>query len=264
MKTFINAPVSIQHFFPPFPRVRLAEWMDAPDADPGELRRSLAFIQRINRFLGYNRATLGHLKRFSRRWGPSQKVRILDVATGSADFPLEILRWVDRVNRKRGWQWDVRVVGIDLHSETLAAARQEIQKSGNESGRPRIALVQADALALPFPDQSFDYAITSMFLHHLSDDDVVRVIAGMNRVVQRGIVVADLLRHRRAYAWISLLTLFSNSMVRHDARVSVRQAFTKAEVLRMRGRAGVRFAAYHRHFGHRFVIAGERGEKMTG
>ena len=252
---------SIQHFLS-FARVRQHEWMDAPDADPGELRLSLAFIQRINRFLGYNRATLGHLKRFSRRWGPDQKVRILDVATGSADFPLEILRWVDRVNRERGWQWDVRVVGVDLHTETLAAASQEIQKVGMEAGA-RIALVQGDALALPFPDASFDYAICSMFLHHLGEDGVARVLAGMNRVTRRGIIAADLLRHRRAYAWISLLTLFSNPMVRHDARVSVRQAFTKAEVLGLRERAGVGFATYHRHFGHRFVIAGER-EKMTG
>lgn len=232
--------------------------MDAPDADPGELRRSLAFIQRINRFLGYNRATLGHLKRFSRGWGPNKKVRILDVATGSADFPLEILRWVDRVNRQRGWNWDVRVVGVDLHSETLAAARQEIEKSGNGAGT-RIALVRGDALTLPFPDQSFDYAITSMFLHHLGEDEAVRVLAGMNRVARRGIIAADLLRHRRAYAWISLLTLLSNPMVRHDARVSVRQAFTRGEVLQMRDRAGVGFAPYHRHFGHRFVMAGERG-----
>ena len=44
-------------------------------------------------------------------------------------------------------------------------------------------------------------------------------------------------------------------MVRHDARVSVRQAFTKPEVLQLRERAGVGFAQYFRHFGHRFVLA---------
>ena len=86
--------------FPPMPflssRRRQPEWMDAPDADPAELRRSLLFIRRVNRLFGYTRSTLGHLKRFSRRWKPGERVRILDVATGSADVPRAILRWADR------------------------------------------------------------------------------------------------------------------------------------------------------------------------
>jgi ubiquinone/menaquinone biosynthesis C-methylase UbiE len=234
--------------------------MDAPDADPEQLRQSLAFIRRINRFLGYNRSTLGHLQRFSRRWGPAQSVRILDLATGSGDVPREILRWVDRVNRRRGWRWDVRVVGVDLHGQTLAAARQD-SAGATSQGRARLQFVQADVLALPFADGSFDYAITSMFLHHLGEDQAVGVLGAMNRVARRGIIAADLLRHRRAGAWIFLLTLFSNPMVRHDARVSVRQAFARDEVLRMRDRGGVGFAAYHRHFGHRFVLAGEKDDR---
>ena len=49
-------------------------------------------------------------------------------------------------------------------------------------------------------------------------------------------------------------------MVRHDAKASVAQAFSRAEVLRLREEAGAGFARYFRHFGHRFVLA---GEKMT-
>jgi hypothetical protein len=72
------------------------------------------------------------------------------------------------------------------------------------------------------------------------------------------VIAADLLRHRRAYAWISLFTLWANPMVRHDARVSVAQAFTRSEVLRMRDAAGLGYARYRRHFGHRFALAGEK------
>src|SRR4051794_17935057 len=69
-------------------RQREAEWMDSPSADPDQLRQSLAFIRRINTALGYTRATLRHLDRFSRDWNRSQPMspmRILDVATGSGD-----------------------------------------------------------------------------------------------------------------------------------------------------------------------------------
>jgi ubiquinone/menaquinone biosynthesis C-methylase UbiE len=91
--------------------------------------------------------------------------------------------------------------------------------------------VRGDALDPPFADGAFDYAITSMFLHHLSDDDAVKVLRNMDRVARRGIVAADLLRHPSAYAWISLFTVASNRLVKHDARASVRQAFDPDEVL---------------------------------
>ena len=220
--------------------------MDAADVDPRLLDDSLRFIRRVNLLLGYTRATISHLQRFSRAWRPGQRVTMLDFATGSADVPLAIVAW----GRRRGF--DVRVVGLDLHETTCDLARAATRHE------PAIEIVRGDALDPPFDDGTFDYALSSMFLHHLSDDDAVKVLAAMGRVAQRGIVAADLLRHARAYAWISVLTLLSNPIVRHDARVSVAQAFTQCEALQLRDRAGVEFAGFYRHFGHRFVLAGEK------
>ena len=225
-------------------RHREDEWMDAPGVSPDELRRSLRFIRLVNAALGYTRATLGHLRRFSRGWTPGQTIRIVDFATGSADIPLAILRWAGRAG------FDVRVVGVDLHPTTAAVAA--------EAGHPKLSIVRGDVLAPPFAHGSFDYAMTNMFLHHLDDADVVRVLRNMDRVARRGVIAADLVRHRRAYAWISLFTAFANPIVRHDARVSVRQAFNRAEVTALRDRAGVGYARYFKHFGHRFVLAGEK------
>jgi len=227
-------------------RQRTAEWMDEPHVDPGELHRSLSFIQRINRFLGYTRATLSHLQQFSHTWTPGQRIDILDIATGSADIPRAILKWADRR------QFDVRITAVDRHPGTIAIARQQTPDA-------RIHLMQADALALPFADTSFDYCLTSMFLHHLDDEAVVRVLSEMDRLARRGVIVADLLRHRRALLWIHLFTLFSSPMVKHDAAVSVAQAFTRTEIRHLRDQAGLPYATYHRHFGHRFVLAGQRG-----
>ena len=220
--------------------------MDADGVDERQLRRSLAYIRRINQFLGYTRATLSYLKRFSARWTVGQRIDIVDLATGSADVPLSIVRW----GRRRGF--DVHIVGVDRHEKTVQAARQA---TANE---PRIRIVQGDALAVPFEAGSFDYAVCSMFLHHLSDEEAEAVLRTMGRLARRGVIAADLLRHRRAYAWISVLSLLANPVVRHDARVSVQQAFNRDEVLRLRDRAGIGFTRYHRHFGHRFVLAGEK------
>jgi len=227
-------------------RRREAEWMDRDDVDPRELRRSLSFIRRVNTLLGYTRATISHLERFSRRWKPGERIDIVDLATGSGDVPRAVLRWARRCG------YDVRIVGVDRHAETVAAAREA------DEGDARITIVRGDALDVPLADGSFDYALCSMFLHHLSDDEAVTVLSEMGRLSRRGLIAADLLRHRRAYAWVRALTLFSNPIVRHDAAVSVAQAFTREEVLVLRERAGLGFAHYYRHFGHRFVLAGEK------
>ena len=226
-------------------RRREPEWMDEPGVDPALLRKSLAFIRRINALLGYTRATLHHLDRFSRNWTPGQQIRLIDLATGSADIPRAILRWADRKG------FDVRIVAVDRHAVTASAAALA-------SDDPRLQIVQADVFDLPFPPGSFDYALTAMFLHHLDDAQIVDVLRTMDRLATRGILVADLLRHYRAYAWISLFTAFANPMVRHDAKVSVAQALSRKEVLQLRDQAAINYVRYHEHFGHRFVLAGEK------
>jgi ubiquinone/menaquinone biosynthesis C-methylase UbiE len=230
-------------------RRRQNEWMDEADVDPEELRQSLEFIRRVNSLLGYTRATLSHLKRFSRSWKKGERIDILDLATGSADIPRAILKWA----AKEGHH--VRIVGVDRHPVTV----REAEEGGRDE---RLSIVQGDVFNLPFEAGSFDYVLTAMFLHHLDDAEVVRVLRTMGEVARRGVVVADLLRHYRAYAWVSLLTRFSIPMVRHDARVSVGQAFIKKEVIRLRDEAGINFAQYYRHFGHRFVLSGEKADPI--
>lgn len=237
------------HAFDAHQRTRVNEWMDAPDADPDEIRRSLRFIRRINRLLGYTRATIHHLERFSRHWTPAQRITLIDFATGSADIPRAILQWA----RPRGF--DLHIVGVDLHPHT---AREAAASLASPDDRRRLRIVQADVLRLPFEPASFDYALTAMFLHHLDDDAAVQVLAAMNRVARRGVIISDLLRHPRAYRWIKLLSLTSTPMVRHDGPASVAQAFTPPEVMALRRQASLDFADYYEHFGHRFVLAGEK------
>src|SRR5262245_44625205 len=162
--------------------------MDAPDVEPQRLDNSLRFIRRVNTLLGYTRSTVSHLKRFATRWRKGEAISILDVATGSADIPRAIARWAEQSG------FDVRIVGLDRHPVTVEIARSESRANGS------IRIVLGNALQLPFEDGSFDYVITNMFLHHLDDPDVVLVLREMDRVARRGIVWADLLRHRRAYA----------------------------------------------------------------
>jgi ubiquinone/menaquinone biosynthesis C-methylase UbiE len=227
-------------------RQRTSEMMDSPAADERTLRRSLHFIERVNRRLGYTRALIRHIEAMIEDDCPNRSptpVRILDIATGSADVPRAVLDWA------RG-RHDLEVVGVDLHPITLQIA---VELSHDYS--PALQFMQADALALPFDADSFDYVITSMFLHHLDDDQIVKVLSSAKRIARRGVIAADLIRNRRALFWISAFTMFSNPMVKHDARASVRQALTLPEITEFARSAGLNDAQVHRHFGHRLVMS---------
>ncbi len=199
-------------------RARLEpEWMDAPDADAADLERSLRFIRRINHALGYNRATARAIREIA-----GEPNSVLDVCCGSNDFA-----------GATGWP----TVGLDFHAGTLACATG--------------TLVRGDALRLPFADGAFDVGVCQMALHHFDADDAATILREMTRVCRRGWVAADLLRRRRAALWIRLFTLTAGPMVRHDARLSVRQAWSPAEARQLGESVG---ATYREAFGHRFLL----------
>jgi ubiquinone/menaquinone biosynthesis C-methylase UbiE len=58
----------------------------------------------------------------------------------------------------------VRLFGVDIEPKQLEFAHGHLARSGVEA-----ALTQADALALPFEDESFGYVWMMWFLEHISD-----------------------------------------------------------------------------------------------
>jgi len=221
-----------------------AEQMDAPGVDERRLEKALRFIRRINFLLAYNHALGCTFHDLIRDLPKDSPVRVLDVATGSGDAYGTVSCFGGLARH------EVEFVGLDLHARTLATARRQT--------RGEVALVQGNALELPFEDGAFDIAITSMFLHHLPTESAIDALHELGRVARHGIIAADLIRDRRAYRWICLMTLLADRMVRHDARVSVRQAFTIEEADGLRVAAGLDYARIKRYPNFRFVMSGRK------
>jgi len=222
-----------------------AEEMDAPGVDERRLVGALRFIRRINNCLGYLRTTAHAVVDMAATVSEDRLISVLDVATGSGDIAVHLPEYA-AFDGKR-----LHVIGLDLHAGTLQEAQRFSQGA--------LPLVQGDALSLPFADESIDIVTTSMFLHHLPTELAVAALREMNRVARVGIVAADLIRDRRAYRWIVLFTLLADRMVAHDARVSVKQAFTVAEAEGLARAAGLP-ATVTQHFGHRFVLTARKTE----
>ena len=97
-----------------------------------------------------------------------------------------------------------------------------------------------------------DVACCAMSLHHFEPPARRRLIGELRRVARRGVVVADLLHapFNTAGAWLT--TLASDPMVRHDARLSVRQALTWPEARALAAEVGGRA---RRTLTRRFVLS---------
>ena len=103
---------------------------------------------------------------------------------------------------------------------------------------PRVA---GDAFALPFPPRSFDYVFCSLFLHHFSDADVVRLLAAFAKVARKKVLVIDLLRNPVPYHFLALTSrLFGWHPVSvHDGKISVEAAFRPRELAALAAQAGL-------------------------
>lgn len=235
-------------------RIVTPELMDDPGVDPAALRAALRYIRGVNRRLGGVSGLLRHLKTWSRSWPPGRPVTLIDLGTGSADLPIAARRWA----RTAGL--DLRITAVDNHEETLAAAREELERELPGDGGVELVCADAKHLATRFGDRSFDYAHAGLFLHHMpSDVAVMTVLRVMDRLAVRGIVWNDLVRTRVGYAAIRAMTVGQPAMVRHDARVSVRAGFTRREALDLAERVGITYCRYRWSvFTHRFTLAGER------
>ena len=87
----------------------------------------------------------------------------------------------------------------------------------------------------------FDVAMSTLFLHHLSDDEAQALLARLGKIAQKAVVVDDLCRSRRGYAlaWMGTRLLTRSRIVHVDGPLSVKAAFTAVELRSLAQRAGL-------------------------
>jgi hypothetical protein len=240
------------------------ERMDDPAVDPAELDRALTFLRSLNRRLGGVSGALTPLKRWTAAWPREAEIRILDIATGAADIPLAIAAWAQRTGR--GGR--VRITAIDLHETTLAIAQRHVGR------HPDIELLRTDARRLmeQFEPDSFDFVHAGLFLHHLPDIEAVTVLRIMDRLGRHGLIWNDLVRSPLSKLAVRLLSFapWIPRIARHDALVSVRAGFTRAEALDLAQRAGWGTCGggwgnlrYSRRFLYRFLLTSEKRNSIA-
>ena len=103
--------------------------------------------------------------------GHSLEGAALDVATGTGDLAFQLAKTIGITH----------VTGLDLIEPMITRAQK---KARNNKGSIPVSFIQGDALALPFPDDSFACVTSAFSLRNMPD--VALALKEMKRVVKPG------------------------------------------------------------------------------
>lgn len=233
-------------------RVLTGELMDDPGLDREAHAHALRALGRAAAVSRTAASMWPAIRRAARR-RPGRPLRILDIACGGGDVPVELARLMARAGIPG------EVVGCDVSPVALEYATALTTRVAGPGSVARIRFAQLDVLRDPWPT-GFDVVQCSLFLHHLSDDDAVRVLRRMGEAAGQLVLVSDLRRTAlgAVFAWVGC-RLLSRSRVFHvDGMRSVHAAFTEDEAVALAHVAGLTTAVTTRCWPQRFVLTWTR------
>jgi ubiquinone/menaquinone biosynthesis C-methylase UbiE len=146
--------------------------------------------------LGYTFGREGRLReRTLEAAGITAGEQVLDVGCGTGTLTLA-------AKSRVGAKGSVR--GVDASPEMIARARTKAEQGGVP-----VTFEIAQAQSLPFPDATFDVALCSLALHHLSGDARGKALAEMRRVLKPDgrILIVEFSQERGLWAWLNPVAL---------------------------------------------------------
>ncbi|MGA0040952.1 MAG: methyltransferase domain-containing protein [Pirellulales bacterium] len=223
------------------------EVMDDPSLDADLHREALRSLSRLNGLSLSSRILWGPIRQLAAAHSEAP-LRILDIATGSADIPVALCR------RAHQHGLSLQVTAIDISPRAIEFAEQRAAQAG-----VKIAFQVADILGEQVEQrwpQQFDVVMCSLFLHHLTEDQQRCLLKRMAKLARRFVLVNDLCRGLRGY-WLAhaAARVFSRSSVVHiDGPLSVRAALTVPEVRRLAMEAGLPDAKVSHRWPFRYLL----------
>ncbi len=228
-------------------RTREPEIMDSPAINSREHERALRGLARLNACSGSVWALWQPIRRLAAALDRKQ-LRILDVATGCADNPISL--W--ELGKRAGLE--LIIDGCDISDTALAVSREAATRAGAPGKFFKLNVMDEQ---LP---TDYDVIMSSLFTHHLAEDEVVKFLDKMKSSTKHMLVVNDLVRSYPSLMMVSVATqMLSRSPVVHsDGPASVRAAFTPDELKALALDAGLNSVNIVERFPCRMMLVWRR------
>ena len=134
-----------------------------------------------------------------------------------------MLRRVSRLGEKLGYKF--KLIGIDANQDSIQYATLL------SLGVKNITYRQMNIFSDEFKELEYDIALSTLFLHHLNDKEILEKVNLLSGQARIGIVVNDLHRNKLAYFLFNIISFFiNNKIIRNDGLVSILRGFKKREL----------------------------------
>lgn len=120
----------------------------------------------------------------------------------------------------------LELTGIDANPNIVYYAQN------NSREYSEISYEAVNIFSSDFQKQKYDIFLATLFTHHFTNEELIKILSSLKKQASIGIVINDLHRHWFAYHSIKWLTYFfsKSSMVKSDGPTSVLRAFHKPEL----------------------------------
>ncbi len=241
-------------------RQRQPELMDDPALDAVVHQQALHALRRVNHFS----RTAAVLERAivqscctpeasadypEETSAKAEPLRILDIASGGGDLAIQLATRLEKRSVR------ATVEGCDISATAIDFATQQARRA-NCAG---VKFFKHDALADKLPAGHYDVVMCSLFMHHLDEADVVRLLQTMKQAATQLVMIDDLRRTRLGYwlAWLGCRLLTRSAIVHVDGPLSVQGAFTVAEATKMARQAEWHDVRVTTHWPERFLMSSQ-------
>ena len=189
----------------------------------GELMRdTLDKLGSINKWLGGNRITLDGIEQLLKGHAKDKTITIIDLGCGHGD----ILRLVADFGRKKDYNF--KLIGIDANLDAIDYANEL------SVNYPELSFRNEDIFSEAIQEINYDIALTTLFLHHFIEEEIVTLLSRLSNKATLGIVVNDLQRSEIAYGLFKLLgVVISNDMIKQDGLTSILRSFKREDLERI-------------------------------
>ncbi|MEH6536751.1 MAG: methyltransferase domain-containing protein [Psychroserpens sp.] len=196
------------------------EIMDDLDYNGPILHDALDKLAKINQWLGGNKVTINGLKKVLKNHPKNEVITLIDLGCGGGD----IFREVSRFGKRNGYKF--HLIGIDANQHTVDYANTLSETYDN------IEFKAIDVFSEDFKQLKYDVVLTTLFLHHFKEDELVSFLKPVLKNAKLGIVVNDLHRHKLAYYLFKVLcTTIKNKTIAEDGLTSVLRGFKRLEIV---------------------------------
>lgn len=226
-------------------RRREPEWMDQPDLEAGLHHHALAALRRLNRISRTTNSLWPPIQRLAGELA-DRPLKILDLASGGGDVALGLAKRAHRAKIA------VQIDGCDISPLAIRHA----QGRADGEGFAHLRFFAHDVVRDELPG-GYDAVVCSLFLHHLAEDEAVRVMRKMAAAARCLVLIDDLRRSPQGYAlvWLGCRLLTRSPVVHVDGPRSVRAAFTLEEAARLADEAGLVGCRFSTHWPQRFLLS---------